>query len=332
MKYAYVCVAGTFDGLHAGHTALLSRALAIGDRVLVGVTSPNYLREHKPDIPVSPYDIRLSKLSQWMTIHGYADRVVFVSIDDPFEPAASDPFLEAIVVSEQSRTRADELNRIRALHGHKTLVIDVVPLVYAEDHDPISATRIRNGIIDRQGKLIMPRSLINDLAMPLGTVLSDEEIGVSLKVHSKKEIISVGDLTTKTLLDAGIIPRLMIIDNKVNRVDFHELKPRIIAGHFDIRVVRSGPGFISGEAQREIREVLSHIRRNAKPVVLEVRGEEDLLALPAILEAPLNAVVYYGQPPIPVWSCGPVQSGIVEVVITKEQKKAAQSLLTQFIR
>lgn len=124
----------------------------------------------------------------------------------------------------------------------------------------------------------------------------------------------------------------MIIDNKVNRVDFHELKPRIIAGHFDIRVVRSGPGFISGEAQREIREVLSHIRRNAKPVVLEVRGEEDLLALPAILEAPLNAVVYYGQPPIPVWSCGPVQSGIVEVVITKEQKKAAQSLLTQFIR
>lgn len=332
MIYGYVCVAGTFDGLHAGHTALLLRAFTIGKRVLIGITSPRYLREHKPDVPVSSYDNRLSFLTQWVMKHGFADRVAMVSIDNPFEPAASDPFLEAIVVSEQSLERAEDLNRIRALHGHKTLVIDVVPVVYAEDHNPISATRIRKGVIDGRGKLTMPRSLRNELAMPLGTVLSDEKIAASFKAHAGKEIISVGDLTTKTLLDAGVLPRLMIVDNKVNRVEFHDLKPLIVTGHFDTRVVRSGPGFISGEALREIRHVLSDTSRKAKPVVLEVRGEEDLLALPAILEAPLGAVLYYGQPPIPAWNCGPELSGIVEVMITEERKTQANALLRQFLR
>lgn len=341
MKYAYVCVAGTFDGLHAGHTALLLRAFAIGKRVLIGITSQYYLQEHKPDVPVSSYDNRLSFLTGWVMKHGFADRSVMVSIDSPFEPAASDPFLEAIVVSEQSLARAEELNRIRALHGHKALVIDVVPMVYAEDHKPISATRIRTGIIDGHGKLIMPGSLRNDLAMPLGTVLSHEKIAASFKAHAGKEIISVGDLTTKTLLDAGILPRLMIIDNKVNRAEFRDLKPLIMTGNFDTRAVSSGPGFISGEALHEIREILSSTGRKAKPVVLEVHGEEDLLALPAILEAPIGAILYYGQPARqdsephppaggPAWSCGPELSGIVEVMITEEKKKAAQSLLTRF--
>ncbi len=332
MTYGYVCVAGTFDGLHAGHTALLLRAFTIGKRVLIGITSPHYLREHKPDAPVSSYDNRLSLLTQWVMKHGFADRVAMVSIDNPFEPAASDPLLEAIVVSEQSRERAEDLNRIRALHGHKTLIIDVVPMVYAEDHNPISTTRIRKGVIDARGKLTMPRSLRNELAMPLGTVLSDEKIAASFKAHTGKEIISVGDVTTKTLLDAGLLPRLMIVDNKVNRVEFHDLKPLIVTGHFDTRVVRSGPGFISGEALREIRQILSDTSRKAKPVVLEVRGEEDLLALPAILEAPLGAVLYYGQPPVPAWSCGPELFGIVEVMITEERKTQANALLRQFLR
>lgn len=332
MKYGYVCVAGTFDGLHAGHIAMLTQAFAVGSRVLIGLTSDTYLKQYKKNSSAASYEARLVGLSAWVASQTYGDRVRIVAIDDPFEPAVSDSILEAIVVSEQSLARGKELNRMRLLRGLKPLALSMTLMVYAEDNEPISATRVRSGVIDRLGRLTMPDSLRNDLTMPLGTVLFGEHIEASLGMHAHDEIISVGDQTTKTLLDAGVTPHFMIIDNKVNRQKFDDLRPLLARGHFDTKTVVSGPGFISGEAMNEIRRVLRDRKPDAKPFVLEVDGEEDLLALPAVLEAPIGAVVYYGQPPVPQWACGPETSGVVEVVITQERKAAAQALLAQFFR
>lgn len=175
----------------------------------------------------------------------------------------------------------------------------------------------------------MPDSLRNDLTQPLGIVLSGKKIEESITFHKSDDVVSVGDQTTKTLLEAGITPRLMIIDNKVNRRPYTGLKPIIARRHFNIKMIASGPGFISGEAVLAIRTSLSRKEGNTS-LVLVVEGEDDLLALPAIIEAPIGWVVYYGQPPVPAWACGPELSGIVEVVVTRERKKAAQVLLAQF--
>lgn len=336
MKYAYVCVAGTFDGLHAGHEALLKRAFGVGKRVLIGLTSEAYISQYKPERTVASYEARRIALERWVAKRGYASRVTIVPINDPFEPAVSDAVLDAMVVSEQTRKRGDEVNRMRVRNGYMPLILSVVPMVRAQDDKPISTTRVKTGVIDRFGRLTMPDSLRNDLALPLGVVLTGAKVEEIIHTRNRGPVISVGDQTTKTLLDAGLTPSLMIIDNKVNREEFHDLKPVMKKRGFDTRRVTSGPGFISSEALHEIQRALQDVNR--APLVLEVEGEEDLLALPAIIEAPIGAVVYYGQPPVPVWArfdsakraCGPGLSGIVEVVVTSEKKVEAEILLAQF--
>lgn len=307
MKFASMCVAGTFDGLHKGHEALLFRAFAEGEQVLIGMTSDTYVKAHKRGA-IRKYTARFQDLTRWIETNGFSVRTTIVSIDDPFEPAASDASLDALVVSEDSKGNGEELNRRRIARGLNSLVLCVVLLVPAEDLHPISSTRMRSGEIDRKGSLILPESLRIDLLKPLGRIIfCFERPGLS------KLIISVGDLTTKTALESGITPYLMIIDNKVGRETYIDLMPMIQKRGFRVQRVASGPGFISREAHRLIQTFPTG--------VIEVEGEEDLLVLPAIVAAPNGSVVYYGQP----------GSGMVEVVVTEEKKREVNLLLRQFI-
>ena len=60
------------------------------------------------------------------------------------------------------------------------------------------------------------------------------------------------------------------------------------------------------------------IHDDANSLIL-VEGEEDLMGFPAVLLAPDNSVVLYGQPNV----------GIVWVPVHKENKKLARSLLKE---
>lgn len=323
MKYANICVAGTFDGLHAGHEALLMRAFAESGQVCIGVTSDDYVKRYKKR-NTRPYDVRRSELTSWLEKNGFAGRASIIPIHDPFEPAASDPYLTALVVSADSQKRGDELNTLRKRRGLDALTLLVVPMVHADDAQPISATRVAAGEIDRTGKLLMPESLREELVRPLGDLINGAAISASFMRNSDRIIMTVGDQTTKTVLDAGLTPALMVIDNKVNRRDFTALRP-ILAGRGFLHIsVSSGPGFISNEAIAAIRDALT----GKKPgILVEVNGEEDLLAIPVIIEAPPGAVVYYGQPHTP----GSPKSGIVEVIVTEKVKTVAETLLSRFL-
>jgi len=327
MKYHVVCVAGTFDGIHAGHEALLSKAFEVGKRVLIGLTSDGYVKKYK-DVSIHGYGTRLIGLNRWLRQRGYADRAIVIPIDDPFEPAVSDPALDALVVSKDSKNNGEELNRQRVMRGLNELYLIVVPMLSAKDHKPISDTRIRMGEIDHAGNLVMPEALRYDLARPLGRVLS----GVTRTGPGPvREVVTVGDLTTKAFLDAGITPRLMIVDNHVNRRVYTRLQPIITKRKFDRVHVVSGPGFISREAREAIREVFSREHDAPTPIVVEVEGEEDLLALPVIEYAPLGWSVYYGQPKTPNRAGKESVSGIVEVIVTELKRKEARDYLKQFI-
>jgi len=65
-----------------------------------------------------------------------------------------------------------------------------------------------------------------------------------------------------------------------------------------------------------LQEAISH----STPQIILVDGEEDLLALPTMLLAPLDTYVVYGQ----------YNLGMVVVRITEEIKSLARNLLTQF--
>lgn len=318
-----VCVAGTFDGLHAGHEALLMRAFAEKNPALIGVTSDAYVQSYK-NKKVRPYGARVRGLTSWLEKRGFAARATITPISDPYEPAATAPNITALVVSADSHKRGIALNALRVKRGLAPLSLIVVPMVIAEDHRPISTTRVAAGEIDRTGKLLMPDHLRAELSMPLGRVLAGKDISTSLVRHKNHRIVTVGDRTAQTVLAAGITPHVLIVDNRVNRKVFYDLQPVFAQRNFIKVNVVSGPGYISHNAIRLIREALSGVQTG---VVVEVEGEEDLLAIPAIIEAPVGAIIYYGQPHTPLTR----ESGIVEVPVTPKIQQRAKALLAQFV-
>ena len=155
MKFKKVVVGGTFDYLHDGHVALLSKAFEVGERVSVGICSDEMqLLLLKDSAGVLPLGKRERDLKEFLRTRGWLERAEVVVISDPFGPAQEDTNLEAIVVSPETRGRAEELNRLRGSRGLKPLEIVEIPFVLAENGKPISSIRIRYREIDTHGKLL----------------------------------------------------------------------------------------------------------------------------------------------------------------------------------
>lgn len=324
MKYRYVFVAGTFDGIHKGHEALLRQAFKEGAKVTIGVTSDVFVKKFKSKQNIRSFDARYEDLKVWLNENN--KRATIVPIDDPYEPAAAMMDVDALVVSRQTRRRGEEINKLRVNRGLPELTLLEVPIMPAQDGKPISSTRMRNGEIDGQGTLVMPESLRSELSQPLGNVLMGEAIPCSIEELKRYTMVTVGDVATKTLLDAGITPELTVIDGKVGRKPYRELDSYLTSLKTERINVKSGPGFISQKAIAAIAEWA----KRARPTTIIVDGEEDLLALPAIQYAPVGSIVYYGQPPIAAWACGPIQEGLVEVVVDKDSKKKIVAILRKF--
>ena len=149
MKYERVAVGGTFDHFHKGHEKLLNKAFEIGTYILVGVTS-NEFGGRKGNI--EPCSKRMSELEQFL--QKFDSRYTVKRLEEPYGPTVNDPQIDAIVVSRETEPVADKINKIRQEKGIKPLKIFVIGWVLAEDGKPISSTRIRNGEIDRNGKVL----------------------------------------------------------------------------------------------------------------------------------------------------------------------------------
>ena len=157
MRFKKVVVGGTFDYLHDGHVAILSKAFELGERVLVGICSDEMqLLLRKDAAGVQPLEVRMEALSKLLKAKGWLERADVCVISDPFGPAAEDEGLDAIVVSPETRARAEELNELRVSKGLRALDVVEIKFVLAEDGHPISSVKVRYGEIDIHGKLLKP--------------------------------------------------------------------------------------------------------------------------------------------------------------------------------
>ncbi len=143
---------GTFDILHAGHKALLQKAIDARGKMLVGLTSDEMAGRTRKDF--SSYAVRERNLAAYLRKKGVRGFRI-VPISDEFGPAARED-LDAIVVSAERMAVAVRINEERARRGLQPLEIVTVPMVLAEDCLPIASRRIRAGEIERDGGMARP--------------------------------------------------------------------------------------------------------------------------------------------------------------------------------
>jgi pantetheine-phosphate adenylyltransferase len=149
-----VAVGGTFDLFHSGHQALLIKAFEVGNRVLIGLCSDDFVKKMRKPHGIASYAERLEELKKLLKKKGLLDRVEIMPLDDAYGITLSDKLIEAIVVSEETEPRARQINEKRKNMGMAPLAIITVNMILSEDHYPISSNRIWFEEIDREGHLL----------------------------------------------------------------------------------------------------------------------------------------------------------------------------------
>jgi len=152
---------------------------------------------------------------------------------------------------------------------------------------------------------------------PFGVLIlgAPEQTMMQLVEKAVKEkppvIIAVGDVVSQNLHAFNINPLLSIVDGKSLR---DQPMPEQVAVDRVVHV-ENPQGTITEESVAAVKAVLeSGIHTH-----IVVNGEEDLLVLPAILYAPENAFIVYGQPYV----------GIVVAKATKMRKEQVKEFLKE---
>jgi GTP-dependent dephospho-CoA kinase len=159
--------------------------------------------------------------------------------------------------------------------------------------------------------LSLPDSLRGAFKDPLGPIETDAERLVGDVVGP---LIAVGDVVTYHFERIGHTPDVAVVDGLTERdaVD-SEVARTLEASDARPREATNPAATLSESMLRTLREALEA----AEPTVIDVDGEEDLVALPAIAIAPEGASVVYGQP----------GEGMVHVRVEEEVRERARDLL-----
>ena len=136
--------------------------------------------------------------------------------------------------------------------------------------------------------LTLPEDLRPALRKPFGDVLTGEALADRIRSLNPGKVVAVGDYVYRSLVELSVTPDVAILDGRVMRtqVGYPELGDRTIFR------VKNPKGMITREAWKAVVEALNTPGRTA----VLVDGEEDLLAIPAVIHAPDGSVVVYGQP------------------------------------
>ena len=153
------------------------------------------------------------------------------------------------------------------------------------------------------------------LKQPLGTLIrgsfteTTKRFSEMVNKEQPSSIIAVGDTVSKNLAKNHILAKLSIIDNKCMRKN---VQPIPLATEKTFHV-KNPQGTITEEAIAAVQEALQGSHHSK----IVVEGEEDLLTLIAIMNAPQDSFVLYGQP----------HEGIVVVKVTQGKKTEISELL-----
>ncbi len=135
-------------------------------------------------------------------------------------------------------------------------------------------------------------------------------------IRDRSPVVSVGDMVTYTLLRFDIHMDIAVVDYKTCRGTFANADA-IRSMTPNKHNITNDPGTVSDEAYTVVKRAMERDFPINPTLLIEVDGEEDLLLMPAVVHAPGNTVLFYGQPNV----------GMVAVYPDNELKKTMINFL-----
>ncbi len=172
--------------------------------------------------------------------------------------------------------------------------------------------------------LRMPESVRGELSKGAGIIIEGRDSReTALKtLHLLSEcnlVIAVGDVVCHSLMHAGLLPDVCVIDGRTLRKDVSDAE-MIGEELFDeVVTVCNPPAHITVEAMDALRSAFSIARRGGR-VLVKVKGEEDLLALYALTLVKHEECIVYGMP----------GKGVGVMTADDELKRYASKVLSKF--
>lgn len=329
-KLEHVVLGGTFDHFHKGHEELIKTAFKFGKKVTIGIATEELYKNKYLSEVVEPFEIRKNSVSEFLNKYSWRRKGKIMAFSEFTGGADKRGDIDGIIVSKMTYQNALKINERRDKLKLKPLRIITVKNILAEDRQLLSSERIRAGEIDRGGKcyeisdkwkkkekLVLPEKLREKLRKPLGKIFKSVD-NVIIHINSIKptQLIAVGDIIVESLLKKKVDPDIKVIDFKSRRKELLTFKSQ-----FSKNMQIPNKKYInrSGTINLKTAEKLKELIKKGKGWLI-VDGEEDLLALPAILYANLGSLVLYGH-----W-----QLGIIAVYIDEQTKKKSKILLNRF--
>ena len=160
--------------------------------------------------------------------------------------------------------------------------------------------------------LVLPDDLRHELKEPMGPIETAADV---LLEDVDGPLIAVGDVVTYHFLQAGRAPDVAVVDERTKRSAVEEEIRETVTESTNLEAVNP-PAALSAEIIEALREAMA----SDDPTTILVEGEEDLVALPAIVAAPDGASVVYGQP----------DEGMVHVKVSDDHRTEMRALLERF--
>jgi cytidyltransferase-like protein len=328
-KFHHAIVGGTFDHFHVGHIKLLTAAFKDSKKVTIGIaTEELYSNKFSANL-IEGYNTRKNEVSQFLLEKNFATRSTIIPIHNIYGNSLEAGDIDAIFVTQRTLANAQIINEERMKKILDPLEIVIIPYALDDNGEIISSEWIRKGEIDRQGNSYL--NLFKDkknfhlhesekdaFRQPIGHITTDmKEVIQSLEPHTM--LVAVGDIVSVSAHKAGRMADISIIDNKTRREILDPGHATLFSNIHKI-ITQNPPGTISYEAVIKLHEAIINFETTHAEQLIVVTGEEDLLAIPAILLSPLKTVVLYGQ----------FDKGIVVVTVSEQNKKHVQNLFRKF--
>lgn len=330
-KFNLLVCGGTFDHFHKGHREFLKFAFSLSSRIVIGLTSDDFVRKKNGNKSPESYQRRKETLAIFVKSENLSNRAEIVEINDIFGPTLLDkiPF-DSILVTEETKKNAEKINEERKKLNLAPLQIIIFSPVLSNDNKLISSDRIRMGQINREGKTYIDVSMISqnllitdelrkELKKPFGFLIKDLKEWVKSSNGLKSNLlVTVGDEVTRSFNSLHLEQQLSVIDFKIGRKEkFSNFSELGFMGGEKIMKVENPAGGLKSELFKCVSRIFEERK---KRTIIKIEGEEDLAVLPLVLAAPLGFKIFYGQP----------NEGVVLVNVTESSKEKADALIRRF--